>query len=109
MAEKRSDVGRTAERSGWHVPFLDRIRTCEYPQFLLDSLPLPPDSTESVLRLDHAQPIGRHHDSYSPTKFKLSDDALDVVDEWLAWLHSGELREDAILADIRAHLLTLSR
>jgi hypothetical protein len=102
-------AGRTGERSGWHVPFLDRIRACEYPQFLLDSLPLPPSSTESVLRLDHVQPIGRHHDSFSSTKFTLSDDALDVIDEWLAWLNTGELHDDAVLADIRSHLLALAQ
>lgn len=97
-------ASRTGDRSGWHQPFLDRIRACEYPQFLLDALPLL-GATESVLRLDHVQPIGRHHDSYSATKYCLSDDAIDVVDEWLGWLNTGQLCEDAVLADIRTELL----
>jgi hypothetical protein len=96
-------AARTGDRSGWHAPFLDRIRSCEYPQFMLDSLPIPPVG-ESVLRLDHMQPIGRHHDSYSPMGYALTEDALDVVDEWLEWLGRGVLCEDAVLADIRAEL-----
>jgi hypothetical protein len=97
-------TAKTVDRAGWHPPFLDRIRRCEYPQFLLDTLPLPGTTAESVLRFDHLQPIGRHHESYEPTPFCLSDDALMLVDEWLTWLKTGELAEDAILADIRGAL-----
>jgi len=54
----------TEARSGWPSQFLDRIRRCEYPQFMLDVL--PGSTTESVARLNHLQPIGRHHESYDP-------------------------------------------
>lgn len=97
-------AGKTGERAGWHPAFLDRIRACEYPQFLMDTLPIPPASLDSVLRLDHIQPIGRHHDSYVPLKYALSEDAMDVIDEWLEWLMRGTLCQDAVLADIRAEL-----
>lgn len=97
-------AGRTEQRSGWYEPFLRRIRSCEYPQFLVDLLPLPPVG-ESVLRLDQVQPIGRHHDSYEPKAYRLSQDALDVIDEWLEWLGRGVLCKDAVLADIRVELM----
>jgi len=96
---------RTEGRAGWHPPFIDRIRRCEYPQFMLDTLPLPGTTTDSVLRFDHIQPIGRHHESYQPTGFCLSDDALLIVDEWLTWLWSGEIGEATLLAEIRGALL----
>lgn len=96
---------RTDGRAGWHPPFIDRIRRCEYPQFMLDALPLPGSTSESVLRFDHVQPIGRHHESYEPVGFCLSEDALLIVDEWLTWLWSGKLDEASVLAEIRAELL----
>jgi hypothetical protein len=55
---------RTEGRAGWYPPFLSRIRQCEYPQFMLDTL--PGFKTESVLRFDHIQPVGKHHESYEP-------------------------------------------
>jgi hypothetical protein len=100
-------AGRSGERAGWHQPFLDRMRACEYPQFLLDALPLG-GAAESVLRLDHIQPIGRHHDSYTGAKFKLSKDALELTDQWLVWLSTGVLATDSILAYARAQLLEVS-
>jgi hypothetical protein len=90
-------------RAGWHPPFLDRIRRCEYPQFMLDEVPT--SKSASVVRFDHLQPIGRHHDSYEPSEYRLSDDALIVVDEWLTWLKTGVLGEETVLADIRTTLL----
>jgi hypothetical protein len=94
---------RTDERAGWHPQFIDRIRQCEYPQFMLDTL--PGSTTESVLRFDHIQPVGRHHESYEPMEFCLSADALCLVDEWLTWLRFGELDAGALLADIRGELM----
>lgn len=97
-------VGRTEKRAGWHEPFVKRIGSCEYPQFLLDALPFG-DEPASVLRLDQVQPVGRHHDSFSSTKFMLSEDAMDVIDQWLQWLHTGVLTQDLELATIRDLLL----
>jgi uncharacterized protein (TIGR02646 family) len=42
---------RTEERAGWHPPFIERIRQCEYPQFMLDTLPRPGSTTDSVLAI----------------------------------------------------------
>jgi hypothetical protein len=94
---------RNDQRAGWHPPFLDRIRRCEYPQFMLDTI--PGAKSESVVRFDHLQPIGRHHDSYVPTEYCLGDDAMIVLDEWVSWLKTGVLGEDTVLADIRMTLM----
>ena len=56
-----------------------------YPQFFLDSLPIG-GVAESVLRLDHLQPIGGHYKSYEMTLYGLTKDALEVMDELLQWL-----------------------
>lgn len=94
---------RNDQRAGWHPPLLDRIRRCEYPQFMLDTI--PGAKCESVVRFDHMQPVGRHHDSYQPSEHRLSDDALLLVDEWLTWLKTGVLGEETVLADIRTGLM----
>lgn len=75
--------------------FVERIRHCEYPQFLWDSLSVGgPD--ESILRLDHLQPIGAHHNSHEVSEYKLSDNALEVVDELTNLLIRGEIPEDSL-------------
>jgi hypothetical protein len=96
---------KTAGRGGWFGPFIERIRSCEYPQYLLDSLPLG-GASQSVLRLDHIQPIGDHHDYYEALPHQLSADALSVVDEWVEWLLTGQLDELTTLFQVRQLLLT---
>lgn len=86
---------------------MQRIRRCEYPQYFWDRLPLA-GAAESILRLDHIQPIARHHNAYEWTQYRLSDDALSVFDEWLVWLFRDELPADGVLADVRAELLKFS-
>ena len=75
---------RSSRRAGYRPEFLERIRHLLYPQFFLDSLPIGGVS-ESVLRLDHLQPIGAHYKSFDMTEYCLSQDALAVMDELLQW------------------------
>jgi hypothetical protein len=91
---------------GWKSEFVQRIRRCEYPQYMWDSLPLP-GRDESILRLDHAQPVGKHGPSYELTGFELHPEAMDVVDEYLTWLLRGALPPEGLLIDIRRTLLGL--
>ena len=85
------------KRSGYNPVFVERIRHCEYPQFVWDSLPISgPD--ESILRLDHIQPIGTNHNSYELSGFELSADAIEVVDEHIRWLIWGGVLEDSLIA-----------
>lgn len=93
-------------RAGWHPDFVARIKKCEYPQYLWDRVPVG-STEESILRLDHLQAIGRHHQSYKLTDYRLSEDALMLVEDWLSWLRSGDLAEDSFLYAFRKELLEL--
>lgn len=93
-------VEQSGKRGGWPLEFVRRISRAEYPQYAYDMLPIQ-GSKESILRLDHLQPIGRHHESVDLTTFVLSSEALLVIDEWLVWLVTGTLREDGILTMLR--------
>ena len=85
---------------------VERIRRCEYPQFMWDSLPLQSSTaTESILRLDHIQPIGRIATAYDWTPHCLSDDAMKVLDEWTSWLMTGSLLKDGLLDTARQFLV----
>lgn len=87
----------TGTRSGYNDAFVDRVKQCEYPQFFWEKLPLP-GTIESILRFDHIQPIGSHHQTYDVTDYRLSEDALSILDEWLAWYIFETLDDGGILA-----------
>jgi len=93
--------------SGFNPAFVERIKSGEYPQFMWDMLPLT-GKDESILRMDHIQPIGRHHDSIELTDYRLSEDAIDIIDEWLTWIFTGQLFANGLLSDIRIGLSELS-
>lgn len=95
-----------ASSGGWRPELVDRIRRCEYPQYVWDSLPVP-GRRESILRLDHLQPVGKQGPSYEMTGYELSAEALSMVDEYLSWLLHGALPVDSLLIDVRKELLGL--
>lgn len=94
----------SATTGGWPAAFVERINQAEYPQYILDTLPIGGGKKDSVLRLDHAQPIGRHQDSYEATEHCLTDAAMRLVDEWYLWLLTGQLEADGAL-DVARKLL----
>jgi hypothetical protein len=94
----------TDKRSGFPQLFVDRIRSCEYPQYFWDILPLE-GGEESILRLDHIQPVGKHHESILISEYCLSEDGLSILDESLGWLMTSELTKDGLLDQVRAELL----
>lgn len=95
---------KDGKRGGYRPELTEQIRHCKYPQFLWDCLPISSKTQESILRLDHLQPIGAHHDSYQLTGYKLSSDALEVIDELLQWLIWSEVQEDSLIAMYRAEI-----
>lgn len=76
-------------RAGFKPAFLERIRHGHYPQFIWDSLPFSSKTNESVLRLDHMQPVGRDLKTIECTDWKLSSEALVYLDDWIGWLLAG--------------------
>jgi len=95
------------KRAGFNPEFLERVRLCEYPQFIWDRLPLNKDTNQSIMRLDHVQPVGRSGDSIEFTDFCLSERALLFLDEWIEWLKTGNLDTTTKLCEIRDVLLNL--
>lgn len=87
-------------RAGYSPAFIERVRHCEYPQFHWDILPIS-YGEESILRLDHTQPIGAHTKAYELTEFKLSEEAMDLMDDMFKWLFFGGSPEDSTLHDYR--------
>ena len=54
---------------------------------------------------------GRYYSAYELTKYRLSEDAVDVLDEWIDWLLTGTLDPDGVVAMFRkgVHELGSSR
>ena len=84
-------------RAGWPSEFVRRIQICEFPQYVLDWLPISTSLELSVLRLDHIQPVGLHHTSYELTPWVLSEAAFEVLDDWVMWLQTGLVPKDSVL------------
>jgi hypothetical protein len=88
------------KRAGYNEEFIERVRHCEYPQFLWDVLPHD-RGEESILRLDHLQPIGTHYNSYQMSGFKLCADALEIMDDLVTWLMRGGVSDGGRVAAYR--------
>ena len=93
-------VDKDGTRAGYNPEFVERVKHCEYPQFVWDQLPIKGPS-ESILRLDQLQPIGAHYHSHKLSEFKLSADALAVMDELIQWLVFGGVPEGGHVAVYR--------
>lgn len=93
-------VDQNGKRAGYSAEFVERVRHCEYSQFHWDQLPIS-GAKESILRLDHLQPFGMHHDAYKITDYMLSQDAMDLLDDLLKWMIWGGIAQDSMLLDYR--------
>jgi hypothetical protein len=87
-------------RAGYPKEFLDRVRRCEFPQFMVDFLP-PGYRDQSVLYLNQIQPLGKDHGSIELLDYRLSDQALAIMDEWVTWLVTGLLPQKGYLMTAR--------
>jgi hypothetical protein len=88
--------------TGWKREFVQRIMRCAYSQYMFDILPFP-GGKESLLRLDHTQPIGTHGEAYQITSFTLTAHAIDLVEQQFRWFRKGLLEGE--LFEIRKALL----
>lgn len=94
---------RDGTRAGYNPALVERIRHAEYPQFFWDKLPVS-GSKESILRLDHMQPVGTHYNSYELFEFKLSENAMELVDDFVQWLLWGGVPDDSLILDYRREI-----
>lgn len=94
---------RGGNRGGWKPEFIQRIRRAEYPQYSWDQLPIP-GASESVLRLDHLQPLGENSQAVELLPYRLSEDAALIIEEWLSWFRTGALDEDGMLTYFRSEI-----
>ena len=96
---------RDGKRAGYNPELVDRIRHAEYPQFMLDCLPIS-GTKQSILRLDHIQPVGLHYHAYEHSGFCLSDEAVELIlDDWLQWLFYGGLPENSLILDYQKEIM----
>lgn len=86
----------TGTRAGYPPEFVKRVRHCEYNQFFWDKLPIG-GSNESLLRVEHLQPVGFHYMSLEAQPWRLTDDTLAIMDDWLIWHLTGYLPSDGSL------------
>lgn len=92
--------GSTA-RAGWAPELVGRIRRCEYPQYFWETLPLSGPPEGSILRFDHTFSIGHDLANVEQTGYQLHQDALGILDEWLAWYVTGTFAHADTLKDVR--------
>lgn len=97
-------IGRSTRRSGWNPILVERIRRCAYPQYLWDILPSGYSPEGSILRLDSAQPLSVKRQAFQSTRFRLSEEAVQVVTEWYSWLVSGAIPSGGLLEILREGL-----
>lgn len=96
---------KDGNRAGYNAELLQRIKHAEYPQFMLDSLPIDKGPILSVLRFDHIQPVGLHYKFFEHTGFRLSKEAQGyVLNEWLHWLVYGQFPADSLLREFRQEM-----
>lgn len=53
--------------------------------------------SESIIRLDQMRPVGRNASNFRLTEWKLSNEALVVLDSWMEWFQTGMLDQDSDL------------
>ncbi len=94
-------VLQSVKRAGWNPLLVERIRRCAYPQYIWDKLPSGSATSESILRLDCAQPLALQRAAFEVTRYRLSEEAVQLVTEWYSWLVSGEIPVGGLLEWIR--------
>jgi hypothetical protein len=95
-------------RAGYNPKFAERVRHAIYPQFMLDRLPLDRGPTESLLRLDHIQPVGMHYYSFEHSGYELSEEAVEsILDDWIMWVLLGKFPADSLILDYQNQIKSI--
>ncbi len=91
--------------TGYTVEFLERVRRCEYPQFMWDFLPFGGKNEGSIIRFDHIQPVVRNKRFVEFTRHCLSKKAMVFVMQWIDWLITGQMDGESYLCETRNFLM----
>ena len=94
-------------RGGWNPRFVSRIQRAEYSQYVWDILPEGGLREGSILRLDHLFPIADDAANWILSGYRLHEEALAILDEWLSWQVTGTLIEDGALDFARTEFAKL--
>ena len=95
-------IEASEKRAGWNPEFIERVKRCEYPEYMWDLIPSNTGAlTESVLRFDQIQPIGDDAKNYKLTNHCLTREALEIIDEWIFWVITDHLAIDDVLSIYR--------
>ncbi len=62
------------------------------------------DGKKPILRLDHIHPVGSHYLSYELSDYTLSDNAMEIMDDFFYWLIWGGVPEDSLIPDYRKEI-----
>lgn len=92
---------------GFRNDFCERVRRCEYPQFLWDNLPIGGTEKGSIIRFDHLQPVGKSKKSVEFTNYCLSDKAMAFIMEWVEWLLTDHMNEKSEFCETRSFLMSV--
>jgi hypothetical protein len=94
-------------REAFSFDFCERVRRCEYPQFMWDDLPIGSSDKGSIVRFDHLQPVGRSKKSIEFTEYCLSNKAMAFIMNWVDWLISGYMDPNSEFCESRSFLMDL--
>jgi hypothetical protein len=92
-------------QGSFNEKFCERVRRCEYPQFMWDDLPIGGTEKGSIIRFDHLQPVGRSKNTVKFTKYCLSEKAMTFIVNWVDWLISGYMDENSEFCKTRSFLM----
>jgi hypothetical protein len=95
------------QRAGFSPAFVERVRRCEYKQFWWDILPETGYRTDSIMRLDQVQPVGRNHSVVDVTNYCLSETALILMEQFLKWFCYDRIAKDCELAYFKQEMSQL--
>lgn len=84
--------------------FVIRVRRAYYPSLVWDMPPSEMGAVESILRLDCIQPVARGAVTLRMSGWRLTDSALEVMEDWFVWLRRGGLPQGSDLREIQTAL-----
>jgi hypothetical protein len=89
-------IDQDGTRGGYNIEFVERVKHMRYPQFIYDQLPIS-GVKKSILKLDQLQPIGRIDNSFERTGYKLSKEALTMIDDTFKLYMYDEISSKSVL------------